>query len=758
MKSTIRGVVAIAVLMAMVFGAVPAVRASAAADVSALGQLADSYWANNSVFTLSGNSRFYVVADAEPTRALIQTVQLAQRQYAADGKPTGRVMEIACGPEDWIMDGDIVVRLDPDSGLGADGYKLDVAGSATVTAGDVDGLLYGLNMLLKTLRNAGSNSIQGFSMTNEPDTAQRAVSLDCGRKYYSKDWICNFIRQMSWMGYNTLQFHFSDDSGFRFDLWDEAYYKGQFQPKNDFSWICGSNYTSWTLTAYKNDKDQGKYLTTAEVVEILQTAAEYHIEVIPCFDSPSHLDYLTWKFEQNYSSHIDYSFYSTYDDKTYYAEDVNGVINYTGSRDWSVDLQWPYYSAVNVKNALAKAFIFELYIDIANFFKEYAGSTDISVGADEVQLNRANIGSGYSYAWGFAEFVDYINELNALLNTKGYTMRMYNDFLGSTSYNAQNYEFADNIEIQYWDSPFNPSSGTASNHTQPVSYYVDEGRILYNCIQTGTYYALRKTGSGSDARSVNNRQWTFYHANEEDIYKEWYSSDISEHGDYSEDVPDVPEANLGGAYFLIWCDYACVSTEQEIWNGCYDTSGSGEYYSLMNRMWSNIIKMWNWDLNESLPFSEFQAVRDRFGNFPGLGTTSGGCSEKPVLPDSTNPVSGYSVSCEGFDACCLLRVTAETELMSMPCGSDMEETSAVLETAKPGDEYTATRLYRNTEGQMWYRVTTNTGLVGHIKAADSAYAASLAEGITRTDAAFPPDLFGGTAFRSRVRSRLYAIR
>lgn len=603
-------------LAAVLFGSL-AVPAAAAADTGSLGALLDSYASNAQTFTLSDSSRIYVAGETDPAGELLQTVQLLRKQFAADGYE----MDIICGSEAWASDGDILIDLDADCGLKSDGYKLDVTGIAKITAPDADGLIYGANMLLKAFRNAGTNTIQGFTAKDEPDTVQRAVSLDCGRKYYTKNWICNFIRQMSWMGYNTLELHFSDDSGFRMDFWDEAYYTENYQPANDFTWLCGSNYTSWTLSAYQDDKDKGKFLTTAEIVEILETAKEYHIDVIPAFDSPSHLDYTTWKFEQNYDSNNNYSFYSTYDDKTYYAKDINGIINYTSSKDWSTDLKWPYYAAINVKKDQAKAFIFELYIDIANFFKEYAGSTDFSIGADEVQLNTSNLATGYSYAWGFADFVTYINDLNTLLNGKGYTMRMYNDFMGSKSYNASNYKFADNIEILYWDSPFNPSSSTASNHTEPVSYFVNQGRTLYNCIQTNTYYALRKTSGGSDARSVRNRQWTFYHADEESIYNEWYSADISEHGDYSEDVADVPAANLGGAYFLIWCDYACISTETEIWNGCYDTDGSGEYYSLLDRMWSNTIKMWNWDINDTVTYSSYAALREKFGYFPGYASS-----------------------------------------------------------------------------------------------------------------------------------------
>ena len=745
MNKKFKNMIALVLVAVLVAGWLPPVSTQAAgADTSPVGELVDHYASGSGTFALTEQSRILVVSDREPTGDILQTAQLIARQFAADGRPTGNTMDLLWGQEAWAQAGDIV--LVEDATVDAEGYSLEVGEVARICFSDVRGMIYGGNMLLKHLRYANSNTLAGFQCADTPDTKQRAVSLDCGRKYYTKDWICNFIREMSWMGYNALQFHFSDDSGFRFDLWDEDYYKGQFQPENDFSWICGSNYTSWTLAAYQNDEDKGKFLTTAEVVEILQTAAEYHIDVIPCFDSPSHLDYLTWTFEKYYDSNPSYSFYSTYDQKTYYAKDVNGIINYTNSRDWSTDLRWPYYSAVNVKGDLAKAFVFELYIDIANFFKEYAGSDHMSVGADEVQLSTSNISSSYKYAWGFPDFVNYINELNDLLNAMGYTMRMYNDFLGSTAYNATNYEFADNIQIQYWDSPFNPSSKTATNHTQPVSYYVNEGRIIYNCIQTGTYYALRKTSAGSDARSVRNRQWTFYHANEEDIWDEWYSTDISEHGDYSEDVADVPAANLGGAYFLIWGDYACVSTEKEIWNGVYDTDGSGEYYSLRDRMWSNITKQWNWDVNETVDFADFVEVRDAYGDHPGIGTTTNSCSQPTQLPDAPQIQSVYQAQCECYNAYGKLVITTNCNMMNQPCGEDIDSAAEVVKSLFAGSYCTAVGLYTNTAGELWYEVVLEDGEKGYVNAVSTGYLEDLTDDIVLEDANWPSGIEAGKSF------------
>lgn len=745
MKERLKKAIMLSLVFAMLLQMFP-VRPLAVVDTFDVGTLLDDFQIQQAVFLLTEDSRLFVVSDVEPSDDFLQTVQLIQQQFAAAAYPSEEPMELVWGPMEWVEEGDVALVLD--AGLPEEGYRLEVTEYACVTASDVSGLLYGANTLLKHFRSAGSSTIQGFTAEDAPDTAQRAVSLDCGRKYYTKDWICNFIRELSWMGYNTLELHFSDDSGFRIDIWDESCYTEDYQPKNDFSWICGSNYTSWTLSAYQNDPDKGKFLTAQELVEILQIAKQYHIDVIPAFDSPSHLDYLTWLYEQNYKQNPDYSFYSTYDNKQYFAADVKGVINYTSSSGWTTPLKWPYYSTVNVVNAQAKAFIFELYIDIADFFAVYSGSKDFSVGADEVNLNTANIASGYRFAWTFSDFVDYINELNGLLNDKGYTMRMYNDFMGSTTYGASQYDFADNIEILYWDSPFEPNTGGAGTKTEPVSFYVKNGRTLYNCIQTNTYYALRITGGGSDARSKYNRQWTFYHSNEEDIYNEWYPADISEHGDYAEDTEDVPAENLGGAYFLIWGDYACVSTEAEIWNGCYDatTKNTGEFYSLRDRMWSNAIKMWNWDINETVSYSEYAVLRDSYGDFPGCGSGENACSEKTVLPSATGIASGYSSSCEAYPAYCMIQIPKDTPIMSLPCDSATEASSVVVCDTAADLQCKATKLLKNTLEELWYRVQCEGGVSGYIKAEGARYICSLTDDILVEDATYPSAHIQGEPF------------
>ncbi len=629
------------IMMALTMLLASAVPAQVAAAASGLGALADSYSAVEGTYTLNSDSRILIVSSAAPTGELLETAQLIQRQIAADTTLKVGTLELIWGEISYAQTGDIVLNLNTEFQIAAEGYQLTVADTATVTASDVDGLLYGANMLQKYFRNAGANTVSGFTLTDAPDTKERTVMLDCGRKYYTKEWICNFIRQMSWMGYNTIELHFSEDGGFRADFWDPSYYKeGSYKPANDFSWICGSKTQYWVHGNYTTDPDAGKYLTTQELVEILKTAKEYHLDVIPSFDSPSHMDYLCWQFEQYYNDHKDYSF--TYGGKEYKASDVEGCINFTGTTGESSPTK--SYKTIDIRpDTVSRAFVLALYEDIAAFFKEYAGSTEFSIGADEVVFTGGN--------WGYEQFVEYVNTLNTKLKAKGYKCRMFNDFIGSKVYNKSasanqaKYDFDSDIEIMYWDSDFNPYNNAYGGKLWDTDFFVDTGygdggRTLYNCIQTNCYYVLRvhtDNGKTSDARNPENRNWTFYRSTEEGIYDGWYPADFSEKGVSNESKALVPTENLGGAYFLIWNDYAALSTEAEVWNGATDKLGAGYTYKLIDRMWSNTMKMWNWDINSSVTYTDFAAVRDTYGYFPGFTS----CSAAASLPAATNASEAY---------------------------------------------------------------------------------------------------------------------
>lgn len=91
-----------------------------------LGALADSYEAGSGTFTLTENSRLFVVAESEPTGELLQTVQLAQQQLVENGYLNSKSEFFVWGKEDLAKDGDIVVKLDASSDIATEGYELNV--------------------------------------------------------------------------------------------------------------------------------------------------------------------------------------------------------------------------------------------------------------------------------------------------------------------------------------------------------------------------------------------------------------------------------------------------------------------------------------------------------------------------------------------------------------------------------------------------------------------------------------------------------
>ena len=108
-KTTRISIRSIALLMALVLviGIAFVVPTQAAADTGSLGKLVDHFQSNNSTFTLNNNSRFFLAV--EPTGTLLQTVQLAQRQFAADNRPSATPMDIVWGDTKMLRAGDIFV-------------------------------------------------------------------------------------------------------------------------------------------------------------------------------------------------------------------------------------------------------------------------------------------------------------------------------------------------------------------------------------------------------------------------------------------------------------------------------------------------------------------------------------------------------------------------------------------------------------------------------------------------------------------------
>ena len=503
--------------------------------------------------------RLYIVSNGIPQAEILRIVRLLASEFGCS---------VAYGTQEFARDDDFV--LVKKSSLPSEGYQITEDG--TLYYADENGLMYGLRHMLRMGKLE--------AVCEAPDTRERTLMLDCARKYFSKDFICNLIRQMSWMGMNTLELHLTEEQGIRADIWDEKY----FESENDFSWICGSQEAYWVYDC--PDPDAGKYLTAEELLEIIAVAQQYRIQIIPSVDTPGHNEYLCKVFEAYVAQNPSYTF--AYQGKTYQTDSIASN----------------QYSVIDISSEAACAFVRSIMTDYAKFFASY-GSTDFNICADEVSLDSAWASGSYS---AYDVFVGYINDTAKILQDMGYTVRAFNDFL---CYRDAKISLDPNIEIVYWHTPYPSNAADATD-------FVNQGRTIYNAIQNYSYYALRVFNSpgnsshpcwGMDARDERNTWWAFSRATPERVFAEWDPSHMYEYTDKNKTI--VSNSQLGGSYFLIWCDYAGLATEEEIWSG---------EYPLLQRLWAHCAKSWDWDAQD------YEAWLDYY-EYPNLEK----CNEAPIM-------------------------------------------------------------------------------------------------------------------------------
>lgn len=169
---------------------------------------------------------------------------------------------------------DIFVSLQPQNqSLKDEEYHLDINNEKIhITARTTQGITWATKSLLQMLHNHG-NAIPNGVIKDYPDYPNRGFMLDVGRKFFTIDYLRNYVKILSYYKFNEFQIHLNDN-GFPeyFDNdWDKTY--SAFRLESD--WFPG-------LTA----KD-GHY-TKEEFRDLQRLGQEYGVNVIPEIDIPAH--------------------------------------------------------------------------------------------------------------------------------------------------------------------------------------------------------------------------------------------------------------------------------------------------------------------------------------------------------------------------------------------------------------------------------------------------------------------------------------
>lgn len=335
--------------------------------------------------------------------------------------------------------------------------------------------------------------------TATADNYSRILHLDCGRKYFSKDWIIALLHEMQDAGYNQLELAFGND-GLRFLLKDMTFVAN------------GTTYDHDTIVKkveagnkLQNSSNDSRWLTEAEMDEIIAAANGLGIEIVPLLNLPGHANTI-----------LDIA------DDTLNASGSNNTLDVANSE-----------AARNFGTA-----IFEKYLEYFNG----KGCHYFCFGADEY-ANDA--GTPFSFSRlntvQYANFASFINTLSEKIDAKGMTPRAFNDGLyydhGAWDMNTSVNNNIPKIQCCYW------SSGWGDYPVASASTIAQKGHKMINT-HGDWYYVTKYNKYGQEEIQI--------------------PSDSAIRGFSNTAFSGSKINNPVGSMFCIWCDAPAIRTEQEI--------------------------------------------------------------------------------------------------------------------------------------------------------------------------------------------------
>lgn len=358
-----------------------------------------------------------------------------------------------------------------------------------------------LSLILAVILMIGLLPISAFATSasaqagDAEDTGYKynIMFLDCGRKYFSVNSIKQIIDNASAAGFNYIQLAVGND-GLRFLLDDMSLT------------VNGTTYSSERVSAAIHAGNEAYYnfdvdeLTQSEMDEIIAYAASKGMGVIPCVNTPGHMDAILSA-----------------------ATDLTGkTCSYRGSA-----------RTIDVTNTTAVAFTQALLQKYISYFAG-KGCKLFNMGADEYANDKytdGSMGFGNLQSTGkYSYYVTYVNAVGKMVKDAKMTPMAFNDGIYFNS-NTSSGTFDTDILICYW------SNGWSSYTPMPAANLAAKGFKLINT--HGDYYwVLGKSDwqcSPEKAKGFN--------------YKTFQGGTIND---------------PAGSMFCIWCDYPGAGAEATV--------------------------------------------------------------------------------------------------------------------------------------------------------------------------------------------------
>lgn len=347
-------------------------------------------------------------------------------------------------------------------------FSIAVDDDVVIAASTPAGAFYATRALVNNLRASGSMPRGVF--TSSPSVAERGVHLDTARAYYPAAWMRAFLHQMASVSLNTLQWHFSENEGIR---------------------IAG---VSGTLPV------SHEHLTVDEVRDLLELAADLHIDVVPSLDMPGHLKFALAELPE-----------------LRLADDAR---------------------ALDISRPAAIEFAKQLIDDYAPIFKY---STSWNLGADEfLDVERtadppALVAAAERRFGSDANAYDLItwfaNAIADHLRERGFTARVWNDGM----FRGNQVALASDIELTWWTNWNKPMA--------PLGAGLDAGHRILNFDDAHLYFVLGENAGYTYPTSQ--RLWR----------DNWHPGLFPAlPGGARQELAIPYPAQLGGAFISVWSD------------------------------------------------------------------------------------------------------------------------------------------------------------------------------------------------------------
>lgn len=329
----------------------------------------------------------------------------------------------------------------------------------------------------------------------------RIVHLDCGREYFTKDWIIALINEMADAGYNQLQLAFGN-GGFRFYLNDmaigshssdevknaleagNAHYNTYGDDEN------GPNNQEWIT--YNPSKNA---LTETEMNAIIAHAQSKGIEIVPMLNTPGHMHAVLAAMSEL---------------------GISGDLQVSGKP-----------GCLNLENKAAVSFTKELVNKYVKYFADN-GCNFFNAAMDE-----------YS-SWENV-FYNYANDIISIITGNNMTPRMFNDALRSNNTISNS-----NVQVCYW---------FYGNDCYPVGqitqYQLINANHDYYYVSTNENWNLYREG------------YTFVGEYNEDTWINKAKQFNNNTFNYGRGV-GTHVNNPVGSMFCIWCNTPGKNTETQI--------------------------------------------------------------------------------------------------------------------------------------------------------------------------------------------------